>query len=164
LIYHFLSLLSPSRRNLEHGPSLGVQTANAATDTSTDPMSGLVQKIADKFNLNKDEVQAVFDAQRTEMEAERTQEMKDRLAQAVKDGKLTQDQADKITAKLAEMKANREDLSGKTPEERHEAMKAARDEIKKWAEDNNIPMEYLRIVGGGHGGLHLRQSSESANQ
>ena len=141
--------------------ALGMQTANAAPDTSTDPMSSLVQKIADKFNVNSDDVQEVFDAQRTEMEATREQEMKDKLAQAVNGGKLTQDQANKITAKLAEMKANRDSMKDKTGDERHAAMKTARDELKKWAEDNNIPMEYLRL--GGHRGGPAMGTKESDN-
>ena len=138
--------------------ALGMQTVNAATDPSTNPASGLVQKIADKFNLNQADVQSVFDAQRTEMEAARQQEMKDELAAAVSAGKLTQDQADKVTAKLAELKANRDSLKDKTPQERRDAIKAARDALQQWATDNNIPSEYLKF--GGHGN-HDGESADS---
>lgn len=54
---------------------LGLATITGAalaqdTDT-TDPWSNLVDKIAQRFNLNRDDVQQVFDEQKTEMEAQR---------------------------------------------------------------------------------------------
>lgn len=141
---------------------------NAATDTtSSDPMSSLVQKIADKFNLNKSDVQAIFDQQRDEMETQREQAFKDRLAQAVKDGKLTQDQADKITAKAAELKANRDANRNKfksmTEEERHAAMKSERDALDQWVNDNDIPTEYLHFGMRGHGGPPPADDAGSTN-
>ena len=128
-------------------------SVSAATDTSKsgDPMSSLVDKIASKFNLDKSKVQAVFDEDRAAHQAERQQEMKDRLATAVKDGKLTQAQADMITAKQAEMKTFMDSLKGKTGDERHQAMEAKRDELKKWASESNIPQEYLGPAGHGRG-------------
>jgi hypothetical protein len=130
--------------------ALGVNgVVNAATDTSsTDPMSSLVQKIADKFDLNKDEVQAVFDAQRDEMKARHEQEVKDRLAQAVKDGKITQEQSDKIAAKLKEMQSKREELKNKTMEERREFKEQKRDDMRQWASDNGISLDTLHDILG----------------
>ena len=81
----------------------GAVFATANSTSGTDPMSGLVSAIATKFNLKKDNVQKVFDEQRTQMETQREQEVKDQVAQLVKDGKLTQAQADKINAKRAEL-------------------------------------------------------------
>lgn len=143
--------------------AMGLQTVNAAAGTSTHPMSSLVQKIATKFNLNKDSVQQVVDGQRREMEATRDQEIKNQLAQAVKDGKLTQDKSDKITAKLAEMKANRSTATGKTDAERRAAKQTARNDLNKWATDNGIPTEYLQLISGGHGGSSQGNGSASVN-
>ena len=81
----------------------GAVFATANSTSGTDPMSGLVSAIATKFNLKKDDVQKVFDEQRTQMETQREKEVKDQVAQLVKDGKLTQAQADKINAKRAEL-------------------------------------------------------------
>lgn len=137
-----------------------VGTAYATSDnTKANPMSNLVQAIASKFNLSESDVQAVFDAQkvqmeaqretqRTEMEAKRTQEFADRLSQAVTEGKLTQEQADKITAKKAELKTQKTNLEGKTEEERQTAMQEQKDSLKQWATDNNIPQEYILFMGG----------------
>jgi polyhydroxyalkanoate synthesis regulator phasin len=149
----------------------GIGIASAAT-TATNGNS-LVDKIATKFGLKKADVQAVFDQNRTEKEAERLQNVKDTLAQAVKDGKLTQAQADAITTKMTEMKTFMDSLKDKTADERHTAMDAKRDELKKWADDNSIPEAYRRFVMGGPGrgmgmgghmhGMMDEQPADSAN-
>lgn len=131
----------------------GLGSAGLAVAETGEDGSSLVAKIAQKFNLNQDEVQAVFDEERAEHHAERETKFKERLAQAVTDGKLTQEQADKIQAKHEEMQTVMESLQDKSKDERREAMHANRDELKQWAEDNDIPEEYLRMGGrGGPGG------------
>lgn len=136
----------------------GVTVANAATDTSskTNPMSSLVDAISSKFNLNKSDVQAVFDAQRTEMQQQQEDDIKKEVAQLVTDGKLTQEQADKINAKRAELQkereANKDSDDSKTRTERKSEMDAKKTALKQWAKDNGIDTKYLRYVfGGGHG-------------
>lgn len=147
---------------------VGLGSASAATTTSG---TSLVDKIATTFNLSKDDVQKVFDADRAEHQAERTQAMQDRLAQAVKDGKLTQAQADAITAKHAEMQTFMDSLKDKTAEERRTAMDAKRDELQQWAEDNDIPQQYLKFGRGdgprggfgGPGGFRGESDSTTSN-
>ncbi len=129
---------------------LGVGLASAQSQSSG--QSTLVDQIAQKFNLNKNDVQKVFDDNRAEHEAKREQNMKARLDQAVKDGKLTQAQEDQILAKLQEMKTFMDSLKDKTPEERHAAMKTKHDELIQWAKDNNIPEQYVVRPGGHRGG------------
>lgn len=134
----------------------GVGVASAAADTSsTNPMSSLVEAVATKFNLKEADVQAVFDAQRTQMQAEREAEVEKKVAQLVTDGKLTQDQADKLNAKRAELQKAREALkdSDKTREEMKTERETKRTELEAWAKENGIDTEYLRyVVDGGHHG------------
>ena len=127
----------------------GLVNAHTSSTSSAD----LVDKIAQKFNLNKDDVQKVFDEDRAAHLAERQQQMEERLTQAVKDGKLTQAQADAIKAKLQEMKSFMDSLKDKTTQERHEAMKTKMDELKAWATQNNIPNGYLPMGHGMKGGM-----------
>lgn len=96
----------------------------------------------------------MFDEQHKAHQAERAQAQKDRIAQLVKGGKISQEQADKINAKLEEMRSNMESMKDKTPTERKAAMDTKRDELKKWATDNGINEDYLRPAGGpmGHRG------------
>lgn len=141
---------------------IGAGVAHAATNssTNTDPMSSLVDKIATKFNLNKSDVQQVFDQQRTEMQAQQDQKVKDDLAQLVKDGKLTQAQSDAITAKRAELEktreANRTTMQSMSDTDRKAAMDKQKSELEAWANQQGIDTQYLRYVmghgPGGHGG------------
>ncbi|MBL8122066.1 hypothetical protein JNM87_04940 [Candidatus Saccharibacteria bacterium] len=137
----------------------GLGLASAATQNSgsdTHPMSSLVSAIATKFNLKIADVQAVFDEQRSQMEVKRTEEVKTELAQLVKDGKLTQTQADAITTKRAELQkqreANRASMGNKTDTDRHAVMESERTALDNWFSDNNISTDYRYLVlGDGHG-------------
>jgi len=102
-----------------------------------------------------------------EMETKRQQQFTDRVAKAVGDGKLTQAQADTITAKKAEFEAAKTSLEGKTKEERRTAMEAQRELLETWAKANNIPDGYLPCQGrgmmGGHRGFGPEASENGAN-
>lgn len=138
----------------------GVSKAANATAGAGNPMSSLVNAIATKFNLSTTDVQAVFDEQRAQMEKEHEQAFADRLKQAVADGKITQDQADKITAKKAELESLRSSMEGKTEDEKRAAMKTQMDSLKNWATENNIPADFMMFgmkmeAGKGHGGAGM---------
>lgn len=132
---------------------IGANALHAATGTNSNPMSSLVAAIAEKFNLNQADVQQVFDAEHAKEEANREAEYKTRIAADVTSGKLTQDQADKILAKNAELQSLKTNFEGKTEVEKQAAMKAEMDSLKTWSTDNNIPLQYLEF-GFGHGGPH----------
>ncbi len=134
--------------------------ASAATDSSsrTSGNSSLVDKLVAKFGLKKADVQAVFDAERTEREAARTQKIADKLAAGVTAGTITQAQSDAITAKVKELQAthdtNRDKFKDMTNAERKTAMEAERTAMKTWITENDIPDEFARLLrkGGMHGG------------
>lgn len=133
----------------------GVGMANAATNT-TNPQDGLISAIASKFNLKKDDVQKVFDEQRTAHEKERETKVNEELAQLVKDGKLTQAQVDALKAKRAELQkereVNRDEAKDKTRDEMKAKMDTKRIELENWASTQGIDKTYLKyIFGGGHG-------------
>ena len=157
---------------------VGAVYADEITDKGN-PMGGLVTAIAQKFGLQESAVQAVFDEQKSKMEAERkikmaemetkrTAEFETRLSGLVTAGKLTQTQADAIKAKHAELQTQREadkpvaeSMKSKTEAERKAAMaeqktkmETERAALKQWAAANGIPEEYIPmagLMGGGHG-------------
>ncbi len=135
-------------------------------------MSALITRIAEKFNLDQNSVQSVFDEYSSEMrtsrqadiEEERTQReesIKSELSQAVKDGKITQNQMDLILAKRAELQSERplimnsannssmtKDELEQERETRRAEMQTKQEELKQWADNNGIPQEYLRYAQG----------------
>jgi hypothetical protein len=141
----------------------GLGVASAATNNDNKP-NGIIDKIATKFNLNKDEVAQVFEEDRAERETERQLQAEERLTQAVADGKLTEEQKQKILAKQAELKAEmesmREEFKNKTDEERRELKKQHHEQLQQWAEDNDIPQKYLHFAmhGPGNKVMHLKDA------
>lgn len=108
----------------------------------------LIQAIAEKFNLNTEEVKTVFDEHQKEMLAERGQYFTVQVNKEVTSGELTQAQADAILAKRTELIEFTKTLEGKAPEEIQEAMKIQMESLKAWAQENDINLKDLR-------GLHL---------
>lgn len=147
----------------------GVVSAASTKDATNahNPMSALVSAVATKFNLNPADVQTVVDevmkTQHAEMGAKMQADFASRLAEAVTAGKLTQVQANLITAKVAELKsgmeADRASDQTLTQEQRKAKMEAKRASLKEWATANGLPEEYIKFIGGGgkgfggHGGL-----------
>lgn len=94
------------------------------------PMGSMVQVISEKFSLNQDEVQTVFDQERTEhqiqMKTERENQFREQLEQGVTDGELTAEQKELILNK--------------------------RQELENWSTDNGIELRWLMGGFGGRGG------------
>jgi len=135
----------------------------SAQDAGTNPHDSLIQRLVTKFGLNEADVKQVFDEEMETRHAEMEKRMEERLNQAVTDGKLTEEQKQKILAKHEEMKANREaameSFENMTDEERKAAMEAKHEELQTWAEENDIPEEYFMMKmmkGGIHGGFHMK--------
>ena len=143
--------------------ALGRGVASAETN-KTDPFDGLVSKIAEKFSLDQDEVQDVFDQYKEGLEAERQLRIEAELSAAVSDGELAEEQKAKILAKLDELEskaeANRDEFKDMSREERLKAMKQHHEELEDWAKENDIPDDFLRFVGPGkvHRGGLLKDS------
>lgn len=148
----------------------GLAVANAATgNTGHDHMSSLVDALASKFNLNKSDVKAVFDTNREQMQAQHEQEIKDQAAQLVKDGKLTQAQADALSAKRAELQkereANRAADQDLTRDQRKATMDERRTALEAWLKEQGIDAQYRYLLMGGRGhgpggpdGMHTQHS------
>ena len=134
----------------------------------TNPMSTLVQKLADRFGLNASDVQEVFDEHHTQMQEERSAQMQSSLAEAVTNGEITEDQKVLILAKHAELEAARQsqmqNMQNLSMEERKSAMETERTELEAWAKENGIDKDYLfggfQIKFHGEGRKHMMFISE----
>lgn len=121
----------------------GLLGAKAFAETTTGNYPTIIENLASKFGLNKDEVQQVF-------EDTRTQERSDRLDNLVSDGTITEDQKQLVLDKEDEIKTKIDEINNQelTATEKHDAMDALRDEIQQWEDDNNIPERVLGPMGG----------------
>ncbi|MDY0143505.1 MAG: hypothetical protein RBR97_16590 [Bacteroidales bacterium] len=144
----------------------GVGSIYASEDNSL--KNSLIEKIAQKFNLNKDDVQKVFDEDREEKKTQMEEKFNQMLDEAVSNGDLTAEQKSLILAKREEMQKERETQmserknDGERPskeemETMQEERKTEREALEKWASDNGIDLKYLMGLGGfgrgGHGGF-----------
>lgn len=124
--------------------ALGVVGVNAvsAQDVTYPP---IVQKLADKFNLNPADVQDAFNEISDERYADMMATLEQRLDTAVADGKITEDQKNAIIAKHNEIHEQMQSMKGLTPEERKQQMQKIRDDLKTWAQDNGITIDLGRF-------------------
>lgn len=122
----------------------------------------IMQKIAQKFGLKETDVQAVFDQNRQERQKEHEAAYEEKLSGYVKEGKLTESQKQLILAKHKELQTShqqtRENMQGKTQEEkkaamekRRTAMDTERAGLEAWAKANGIDPTYVMIGEGPRG-------------
>jgi hypothetical protein len=109
---------------------------NTKAQTTTIGNKTIVDKLADKFKLNQNDIQSVFDEERQEKQKTRQVQMNAKLDQAVKDGVLTEDQKQKIIAKR---------------ESNQKERIKQRAEMQQWLKDNGIDAEKLHPYSGKFG-------------
>jgi len=125
--------------------------------TTIAPETTLVQRLVQKFNLDESEVQAVFDEEMADHHAQMQTRMEQRIDKLVTDGKITQEQKQKILDKLEEMHdqmpVDENEFENMTPEQRQSEMQKRKTELEAWAKENGIEVSYLRPnERGGRGG------------
>ncbi|MBP9819155.1 hypothetical protein KBC79_00250 [Candidatus Woesebacteria bacterium] len=133
----------------------GVSQASAQEGS---PHSIIVQRVAERFGVSESDVQIVFDEIRKEHQSEMQKKFDEQLSEAVSNGKLTEEQKQLILAKHKEMAAaresERETVRSMSPEDRKQHFESNFNELKEWADSNNIDISFLRfkLGKGGHGG------------
>jgi len=129
------------------GGATAIHAAGTAS-TATNPESTLVQMLATKFNLSDSAVQAVFDQEHQNEQATRAANEKTRLDADVTAGKITAAQETLILAKQAEEQTFMESLKDKSQTDRQAAIKTEEANLTTWATTNNIPEQYVHLMGG----------------
>lgn len=138
--------------------TLGISNVSAQ-DTS---YPNIVQRLAQKFNLDANQVQEVFMEVHNQRQAEMEARLVQRLEDMVVDGKITQDQKQMILNKHEEMQAKMDEWKDLEPEARRGKMQAYHEEIRTWAEENNLDFPFpLMMHGGGHMGGGFRRGFEN---
>lgn len=128
----------------------------ASAQQGAGPMSSLIDQIATKFNLNKEDVQKVFDENKAARETDHVKQQSDRLQKLVDAGAITTAQKTAIETKLKELNAEREadkdSMKDLTGTERKAKMDAKRTELETWAKAQGLDLTKLMgVFMGGHG-------------
>lgn len=116
----------------------GVIGAGVVLAQSTNTNPPIIQKFAEKFNVSTDDVKEVFDEVREERRKEAQIRFEEQLNEAVKDGKITEEQKKVILEKQAEIMKQQEEVF------------KLRQELKTWADENNIDLREICGPGPGH--------------
>ena len=129
----------------------GIVAVNAQTEGGNGPFSIIIQKLVERFNLNAEEVQEVFDEVRDEMRQEMQARFEERIGDKTPEftppefTPLTDEQKEALSAKREELQEKFEALKDLSQEERQAKMEELREEMEAWAEEQGID---LRFIGG----------------
>jgi hypothetical protein len=116
---------------------------------SNNPISGLSQAIAQKFNLDQTAVQQVVDQYRGQHKTQVIQNMQQRedqsLSALVTQGKITADQKTAIENELSSLKDKYlNTLQNATPAQRRQAMINFRNDLLSWLKSQNIDPSLIK--------------------
>jgi hypothetical protein len=116
-------------------------------------VDSLIQKLVERFGLNQEEIEAVFEETRDAKRAEMEQRHEERLNEAVQSGELTEEQKNLILQKKEKLHTQREQYRDQdlTRKEWQELREQHRADIKEWADENGIDTKYLMGPKGGRG-------------
>jgi len=108
----------------------------------------LIEKFAERFGLDEDEVYEFVEQLRQGREIKAEEKLKQRLDELVSDGKITVKQKDAILQKLEELKTFREELEDMKVSEARKAIREKKQELKDWAEENDIDLKGFFFKNG----------------
>jgi len=112
----------------------------------------IIEKLVERFGLNQEEVEQLFDEVREERQAQMKAQHQEKLNALVEEGKITEEQKQAIIAKHEEMQAEKQENFGAwkdlDPEERRAKKQEHREEMQTWAEENGIDLYLLHRLGG----------------
>jgi hypothetical protein len=121
----------------------------------------IVERLASKFNLDPNQVQEVFTEVHQERQAEIEAQFAQRIEDMVVDGKITEAQKQLILDKHEEMLAKMDEWKDLARDQRRDKMQAYHEELRTWAETNNIDLPFpLMMKGPGHMGGGFRGDFE----
>ena len=125
---------------------VGAKTIKADENNTYPP---IVQRLAEKFNLNQDEVKNVFDEERQFRQQDRLNSLEDGLNKAVSDGVITSEQKQAFL-----------DMHNNMQQERGQN----REEMQTWLSENGIDHDKLSSYVGFMGGDFGRGFGKRPNQ
>jgi len=126
---------------------LTLQSVSALIGLGNGEYPDLIKNLAAKFNADPAEVEQVFEDTHDQM-------IESRLDTAVAEGKITADQKTLIINKMEEFQTKIDEINDQelTATERRDALENLHEEVRDWADKNDIPLMYLMVNGRGMNG------------
>lgn len=117
---------------------LTLQSVSALIGLGNGEYPDLIKNLAAKFNADPAEVEQVFEDTHDQM-------ISSRLDEAVADGEISAEQKALILNKMDEVQAKIEEINNQemTATERRDALESLHDELRDWADENDIPLMFL---------------------
>ena len=137
----------------------GAVSVQAENDSNYPP---IIQKLAERFNLNADEVREVIDENRQERNQWTQAKFEEKLDILIANGQFNEGQKEAVMIKMNEMREKKEEFKNLPPEERCTKMEEMKEEMKIWSEENDIKFGILNGFNKGFGkGFGLRAFQKS---
>lgn len=115
----------------------------------------MAQRIANRFGVEKEDVEAVFDEAKADHFAKMQAKLEERLQKLVDEGKLTEEQKNEWLEMHEEHIANMDSYSELSPKERAEMKKEHHEGMKIWMDENGVnPSEIMPFMGKMHSKGH----------
>jgi hypothetical protein len=114
---------------------IGASAIAATSGSSASSYPPIVQRIASTFGLDPAKVNDVFQQQRQNNQQNRQAHLKTALDQAVKDGKLTQDQENRLAAEINSLHSQLQSENGSDRKQNFQDFKT---KLDQWAKDHGI--------------------------
>jgi hypothetical protein len=134
--------------------------ANSALAQGGGALDGLASKLATKFNLDQNTVKDALAEFREAKITQRENKFMDELNKATAQGDLTAVQKEQILQKRQQIKGELAQIKAvANKSERHQAFHKLHLDVKAWANQNDIPLRWLRASAPEHH-LHLQYSHQ----
>ncbi|MBU2545022.1 hypothetical protein KKC65_01005 [Patescibacteria group bacterium] len=125
----------------------------AQVNNSNNPF---IEKLAERFNLNIDEVQEFFNENKPRFGGDKPEfaGSEKGLDNLVEQGKITEDQKELIIEKHETIKETMNGLKDLSLKEMQEKMRGLGEEMNQWAEENGIDISFMGPMGGPKKDMH----------
>jgi hypothetical protein len=108
----------------------------------------IVEQLAEKLDLETEEVFEAFKDINKERKEELKKNFKHKLDKAVEEGNITKEQKEALAAEKKELSERLQQIKDLPPGERKEALKDIAGDLREWAEENDIDFKDLFPLAG----------------
>ena len=103
----------------------------------------IIEQLAEKLDLDPEEICEALEDIHEERKEEFKKNLEEKLDEAVEEGNITEEQKEAIITKSEEVAEELQDIKELPQSEKKEAMADINDDLREWAEENDIDLKEL---------------------